>query len=134
MFTLYYDREYNTVSLIFKNEILEIDCSPECLKCLYDDGEDIYSYDSTPSNGEFRFHYDDKNITFNAAKYGDGQGGCLTLVLKMTKDIRKSLDEAINEWKEVILKNKDEDEDEDEDKDEDEDEDEDDDDDDENDE
>ena len=108
MFTLHYDSEYNMVSLIFKNEILEIDCSPECLKYLYDDG----AYDSTPSNGEFRFHYDDENITFNAAKYGDGQGGCLTLVLKMTKEIRKSLDEAINEWKEVILKNEDDEDDE----------------------
>jgi hypothetical protein len=89
--------EDDSVSLIFKNDILEIECCPESCEDLNDDG-----YDSAPSNGEFTFHYDDEKITFSAAKYGDGQGGCLTLVLKMTKEIRESLENALNEWRYVI--------------------------------
>jgi hypothetical protein len=104
MFTFTYDSNYdrNSVSLIFKNEILEIECCPESYQDLYEDGVKFFAYDSAPCNGEFRFHYDDEKIIFNAAKYGDGQGGCLTLVLKMTKEIRKSLDNALNEWRAII--------------------------------
>ena len=105
MFTFSYDIENDSVSLVFKNEILEIDCSPECFYELVEDG-----YDSAPSNGEFHFYYDDTSITFNVGKYGDGQGGCLTIVLEMTKEIRESLEKAITEWRALISKNLDDEE------------------------
>ena len=101
MFTFSYDEEYDSATLHFKNELLEIECCPENCADLFED-----SYDSAPSNGEFRFHYDKDKIVFNVAKYGNGQGGCLTLVFKMTKEILNSLEEALKEWRSIILKRK----------------------------
>jgi len=105
MFTFTFDSEYDSVTLLFKNEVLEISCCPENLADLGEDG-----YDSAPSNGEFSFYYDAEKITFSVAKHGDGQGGGIDITLKMTKEIRESLETALNEWRAVIKKREEEEE------------------------
>ena len=87
--------EYDDVRLMFQNENIHIDCSPENPHALTDDGD----LNSMPSNGEFNFCFDENQITFLCAKYGDGNGGYLEIKLKMTEDIKKSLDECIEKWR-----------------------------------
>ena len=53
-------------------------------------------------NGHFEFVFDNSKITFRAAKYGGGEGGSLTIVVKMTTVIKKSLDDALNEWRQYL--------------------------------
>jgi hypothetical protein len=98
MFTFTYD-EFNSVSLEFENEFLKLECVPESSEYLDDHG-----YSSCPSNGEFEFYFNEETITFNAAKRGDGQGGTLTITLKMTKEIRESLEKAMEDWRVFLLK------------------------------
>ena len=45
------------VALRFKNQMIEIQCSPANYQDLFDNG-----YESDPRNGEFRFYYDDDHI------------------------------------------------------------------------
>ncbi len=103
MFTFDYDNEYEIATLLFSNEVLEISCCPESLDGLCEDG-----YDSAPSNGEFSFSYDAEKISFTVAKHGDGQGGSIDISFRMTKEIRESLEIALNEWRAVIKRKKEE--------------------------
>ena len=95
------DGESEYAALRFKNEMIEIECSPANYQDLFDNG-----YESDPRDGEFRFYYDNENITFTSGKYGEYKAGCLTLTLKMTKEIRESLEDAMNEWRAFILERK----------------------------
>jgi hypothetical protein len=94
MFTLNYYREYNCVSLQFKNDILEIWCRPENIDRLCKDG-----YDSAPNSKEhFSFFYDEEKIKF----FHYGGDGDISISFRMTKEIRESLEIALNEWREII--------------------------------
>jgi hypothetical protein len=99
MFTF---RNDYTVTLRFKNEFIDLECRPENPTEIQEDG-----FDSGPSNGEFYFYYNDDVITFAAARYGDGNGGNLNVTLKMTPEIKESLEVALKEWR-IYLKRKDE--------------------------
>lgn len=92
MFTFVHD----TASLIFKNEFIELCCTPDGIE-----REHFYKngYDSEPPNGEFNFTFNDKDIFFNCSKYGCGQGGSLSITLKMTSEIKESLDKAFRDMK-----------------------------------
>lgn len=97
MFTISIDKEFEAVTLSFKNEYIEFECCPEDCDSLWEHG-----YDSYPSNGEFNFSYLEKEISFSIAKHGDGQGGQFSLTIKMTKDIRDSLEKAMKEWRDFL--------------------------------
>ena len=88
MFSLLVEDEM--LSLVFSNENLRITCYPE----------DCYS---RPSNREFNFVYNEEKIVFESAKYGDKRGGYLRgyllVELKMNKEIKESLERALEEWK-----------------------------------
>ncbi len=88
------------VEFSFKNENIKITCCPENANELQEDG-----FDSAPGNGEFSFYFNDHEISFTAAKHGDGQGGSLTISVKMTDEIKKSLEVAMMEWR-VYLREK----------------------------
>jgi hypothetical protein len=106
MFTFIYDSENknNSATLYFKNDILEMSCSPENIVDLEDDG-----YNSAPSNGEFMFYYDEENISFRVEKYGERRGGNINISFRMTKKIRESLEIALNEWRQLIERKSEED-------------------------
>ena len=95
MFTIKHNNDVFVLN--FKNEVLEITFSPENIADLCEKG-----YDSSPSNGEFMFSYDEENITFRVAKYGNGQGGDICIRFQMTKEIRESLEHAMKEWRNFI--------------------------------
>ena len=95
MFTITFDDDY--VSLSFRNQLIEIDFDPEDATALLEDG-----FDSDPSNGEFSFSFNEEAITFNIAKHGDGQGGRFSLSLKLTQEIRDSLENAMRKWREYL--------------------------------
>jgi len=97
MFTIEFNDKYGVVVLRFKNEVLEIMCRPENIGDICEKG-----YDSSPSNGEFMFSYDEENISFRVAKYGNGQGGDIYIRFKMTKEIRESLEHSMKEWRNFI--------------------------------
>ena len=97
MFTITFDREYDIVSLSFRNELIEFYFDPEDATALLKDG-----FDSAPSNGDFSFSFSEETISFSIAKHGDGQGGRFSLSLKMTKEIKESLDNAMSEWREYV--------------------------------
>ncbi len=97
MFTITFDHEYDKVSLSFRSELIDIEFNPEDCTALLDDG-----FDSAPSNGEFSFSFNEETISFSIAKHGDGQGGSFSLSLKMTKEIKESLDNAISEWRRYL--------------------------------
>lgn len=103
MFYFINDNDY--ISLKFKNDVLNISFEPQEPSELYEDG-----FNSGPSNGEFYFHHTDEDITFCCGKYGDGLGGTLNITVKMTSEIKESLDKAISEWRKY-LENRNEDED-----------------------
>ena len=92
MFSLLVEDEM--LSLIFSNENLRITCYPEDSTNLKKNG-----FDSRPSNGEFNFVYNEEKIVFECSKYGDGRGGYLLVELKMNKEIKESLERALEEWK-----------------------------------
>lgn len=82
---------FESTSLVFKNEYMELICIPEDLDYLKKNG-----FDSKTSNGEFKFTYNNYKIIFTSAAYG---GGSLTITLNMTDDIKESLEKALKEWK-----------------------------------
>jgi hypothetical protein len=83
------------VSLIFENDNMEIHCYPENPDRLYND-----SYKADTCDGHFEFTFNDSSITFRVAKYGKGgEGGNIVIYVKMTSEIKKSLDDALNEWR-----------------------------------
>ena len=88
-------------TLIFENDNMSIDCSPEYPELLK--GEEIGkegSFDSAPSNGEFSFDWNEKFISFTCAKRGDGLGGNLRIEIKSTPEILDSLIRCLRELKE----------------------------------
>ena len=95
MFTITFDDDY--VSLSFRNELIAIEFDPEDATALLEDG-----FDSAPSNGDFSFSFNEEAITFYIAKHGDGQGGRFSLSLKMTQEIRDSLENAMRKWREYL--------------------------------
>ncbi len=95
MFTFHLDDDH--VSLSFRNELIDIEFDPEDATALFED-----SFDSRPSNGEFSFDFNEDTITFYIAKHGDGQGGSFSLSLKMTQEIRDSLENAMRKWREYL--------------------------------
>lgn len=95
MFTYVNDNFLESAVLHFKNEVLDISCRPEDFTYLCRDG---YGFDSNPDNGTFRFYYDDEKISFSVAKYGDGQGGSFDITFRMTKEIKESLEDALELW------------------------------------
>lgn len=97
MFTFNFDNINDIATLIFKNDFLEIECSPENFLHLNEHG-----YESECNNGECSIYYSEKLIIFEVAKYGDGEGGSLSISLKMTEEIFNSLKEALKQWKKII--------------------------------
>ena len=106
-----FSKDNDMITLYFKNELIEITCDPENPDCLLDENN---GFDSSPSNGEFNFYYDDNYISFFVGKYGDGNGGALMIKFKMNDAIKESLKNALREWREYLEKKRLEDEDEDE--------------------
>ena len=86
------------VTLLFQNDNIEIRCCPET-----PDGLNSNSYVADTVDGFFDFSFDDKKIRFSAARYDrGGEGGSLSIYVKMTPEIKKSLDDALNEWREYL--------------------------------
>ena len=85
------------VSLIFENDNMEIHCYPENPDRLYKS-----SYSAKTCDGHFEFSFNNRSITFRAAKYEKGEGGSLSIYVEMTSEIKKSLDDALNEWREYL--------------------------------
>jgi len=96
MFTINFDDNEDRVSICFRNELIDIEFVPEDCFAISDDG-----FDSMSSNGEFSFRFNEEKITFYIGKYGDGKGGSFSLSLKMTKEIKESLDNVMSKWREV---------------------------------
>jgi hypothetical protein len=98
----------NNVRLSFENEMIDITCIPNRPDELESD-----NFDSSPSNGEFSFYFDNEQITFSSSNHRRStQGGCLYITIKMTPEIKKSLDKAMSDWKKYLEENATEDEDE----------------------
>lgn len=86
------------VTLFFQYGDIEIRCCPEAPEML---GSNSYVADTR--DGFFDFSFDDKKIRFSAARYDKGgQGGTLSIYVKMSSEIKKSLDDALNEWREYL--------------------------------
>ena len=83
------------ISLIFENDNMEIHCCP-----VNPDKLSKNSYKANTCDGHFEFSFNNSSITFRAAKYEKGEeGGSLAIYVKMTTEIKKSLDDALNEWR-----------------------------------
>jgi hypothetical protein len=82
--------------LSFKNELMSFSCVPEYpthFNSLSFDCDDFSFYFI---DGEFSISFNEKNITFEDSK--------LTLTVNMTDEIKKSLDEALIQWKKALEK------------------------------
>jgi hypothetical protein len=100
MFTFVHD--IDDVAIYFNNDFISLEFVPEDCTDLFDKG-----FGSVISNGDFGFSFNNGQIIFYIAKYGDGQGGNFSLTLNMTREIEESLEQAIREWRE-FLKERDE--------------------------
>jgi hypothetical protein len=104
----YFIKCRKNVRLSFENETINITCIPNYLDEIENNG-----FDSSPSNGEFSFYFDSEEVTFSSSNNRrSNQGGGLYITIKMTAEIKKSLDKAMNDWKQYLEENKYEDEDE----------------------
>ena len=88
------DDRCECVDLIFQNDTILISVSPEDLFAFNEMKDN--EYNSDPGNGDFKFRWDDKEITFTCAKYGNGKGGSINITIRMTPEILKSLQNCID--------------------------------------
>ena len=101
------DKEYNTydVSLKYSDDRISLTLEPEYPECIVDVNLDTdCRLDSSPSNGEFYLAWDSKSIFLSVAKYGDGQGGSLTVTINRTPEVMASLMKCLKEWQDVFTK------------------------------
>ncbi len=104
----YFIRCRKNVRLSFSNEMIDITCIPNCPEEL---GSDNFDY--APSGCEFSFYFDNEEITFSSSSHRRSmQGGGLYITVKMTEEIKKSLDKALSDWRKYLEENATEDEDE----------------------
>lgn len=92
-------------SIIFKNEDIAIECSPESIEDFNCYRMKEKNFDREPPNGMFYFKWDKHFVEFCTAKYGSGGGGSLLIKLKMTPEILQSLNDTLNEVIEHNLRN-----------------------------
>ena len=59
-------------------------------------------FSGTTSNGVCSFIWTPTSISFEVAKYGDGEGGSLSIVVANSPETMESLKEALNQWKAAI--------------------------------
>lgn len=86
------------VRLSFSNEMIDITCIPYCPEDLGND-----NFDSAPSGCEFSFYVDNDQITFSSSYHRRSeQGGCLYITIKMTPEIKESLDKALSDWNKYL--------------------------------
>ena len=93
------------ISLHFQNEFMSLSCCPEYPGAINSSKKNKFV--CRPCNGEFSFNWNDEKITFTCGKYGDGQGGNLTISFKVTPEILISLDKCIEEIKTFVEQHKD---------------------------
>lgn len=93
------DGEDFDVCLSFKSDSFSMSFSPEDSECpeIADSG----SFEAHPCNGNCSFEWNSDAIKFNLAKYGDGQGGDLSITIKNTPEIMSSLKDCLNQWNEA---------------------------------
>ena len=87
------------VTLKFESETFNLEFAPQNPKALKDG-----VFNSQPTNGECYFREDAAEIIFNCAKFGCGQGGSLTVKIKMTSEIKASLENCIKVWENHLKK------------------------------
>lgn len=104
----YFIKCRKNVCLNFENEVININCIPYC-----PDELDFDHFDSPPSTGEFSFYFNDEEITFSSSSNRrHNVGGGLYITIKMTAEIKKSLDKAMSDWRNYLKELKEDEEDE----------------------
>jgi hypothetical protein len=88
--------EKECITLKFKNQAFDLECCPETMDVLYT----TQRFDTKPANGTFYFTWNEEHITFEVAKYGNGQGGSLKIVIPSTPELINSL---INSLQDIQL-------------------------------
>jgi len=84
-----------STTIVFKHDSVELSFSPEYLVAVNEIKANTFN--SHPSNGEFKFTWDDEKVTFTAARHGDGRGGelCITLPFTTSPGMKQSLLDCI---------------------------------------
>ena len=100
MFTFNFNN--NNVYLTFDNDFLHIQCQPdeELLNNKMVLGSHIYYEKDENEKDNFSFSYDDEKVIFSS-----GQLGSIVIVLKMTKEIKNSLEKALEDWRKQLDNN-----------------------------
>ena len=93
------------VNLMYKNDSgTEISFEPENHEIIINlNIEDSGEFDTSPSNGVYRFSWTPDSLCFKVGEYGDGNGVILTVKLPNTPEVLNSLKECLAIWKQAAV-------------------------------
>ena len=104
MFTIEIQEE-NVVSLCYKQGQVEFSFCPEntngILDLTKDDDYTQGEFSNEAGNGHCSFEWNEKTISFEVAKYGDGEGGHLVIRVDNNPETMSSLKDCLNKWREI---------------------------------
>lgn len=89
------------ITLLFKNENVEFEFSPESCQDNFEVGESG-RFRLPQHDGINEFHWDESNLTFHLATYGTGFGGKMVFTVKNTPEIMQSWQTCLLKWKEAL--------------------------------
>lgn len=100
MFSVRVDKDDDIIDVTLKYDspTVRFEFDPENPHALPSPIGDSGEFRGTNSNGEFHFSWSPESITFVSARYGDGEGGSLSITVTNTADTMASLKKALEGW------------------------------------
>lgn len=98
------DDDYLLVTLTYKSSTgLEFSFEPENAEAITDINiDDNGDFDTSRSGGTCCFRWSPNSLTFETSRYGDGNGGALTINVPNTPETMNSLKQCLLTWKEAV--------------------------------